>query len=155
MKEETVNEIFQQSFVDITKKLVGLSLQEREEPGDLLEKNRIFIFISGFLDSGIVCAFSSELFEYIAEVMYGGILPSHEEQILYLKEYINIVCGRAVSKVNSVTGSFSRLSVPYYNGEIPVPKGEWPEKIFLYYETEHGNMQIEMDYLLRKDLSKQ
>lgn len=155
MKEETVNEIFQQSFVDITKKLVGLSLQEREQPEDLLEKNRIFIFISGFLDSGIVCAFSSELFEYIAEVMYGGALPSQEEQILYLKEYINIVCGRAVSKVNNITGSFSRLSVPYYNGEIPIPKEERPEKIFLYYESDHGDMQIEMDYLLHKDLSKQ
>lgn len=155
MKEETVNEIFQQSFVDITKKLVGLSLQEREQPEDLLEKNRIFIFISGFLDSGVVCAFSSELFEYIAEVMYGGVLPSRGEQILYLKEYINIVCGRAVSQFNNATGSFSRLSVPYYNGEIPVPKDKRPGKLFLYYETDHGDMQIAIDYLIHKDVRKQ
>ncbi len=154
MQEKTVNEIFQQSFVDISKKLVGLSLRERECPEDMLEKNRFFIFVSGCLDSGIVCAFSSELFQYIAEIMYGGILPSREEQVLYIKEYINIVCGRAVSKVNSVTGSFSRLSVPYYNGEIPVPKDDRPEKLFLYYETDHGDMQITINYLLHSDISK-
>lgn len=146
MDSKIICGIFQKAFTEVTGKLTRISLRGKDDWMVLEYEDRVIIFVSGFLEAGIVCSFAPELFHAIVKAMYGGELPIEEERILYLKEYMNIVCGRAVSMLNNEIGIPSRLSIPYYREEAPKREEVWPEKIWLYYETDYGDMQVLIDY---------
>ena len=67
-------------------------------------------------------------------------LPPEEERALYINEYMNVVCGRIVSKINTLTDSVSKLSVPEYFGENDPDYGrdEQAYHIMLIYRNGQG-----------------
>ena len=68
------------------------------------------------------------------------LLPPEEERALYINEYMNVVCGRIVSKINTLTDSVSKLSVPEYFGENDPDYGrdEQAYHIMLVYRNGQG-----------------
>ena len=68
------------------------------------------------------------------------IVLSEEERALYINEYMNVVCGRIVSKINTLTDSVSKLSVPEYFGENDPDYGrdEQAYHIMLVYRNGQG-----------------
>ena len=46
--------------------------------------------------------------------MNGGTAASEDEKLLYINEYINIVCGCALSNISNKIGGASRLTVPVF-----------------------------------------
>ncbi len=146
MDREMMCEIFQKAFTEVTMKLTKISLQGRDGsiPADC--KEQMMLCVTGFIEAEIVCVFAAGLCQAIVRAMYGGALPVEEERILYLKEYVNIVCGRAVTVLNNEIGMSSRLSVPYYREEAPKRNKKRQETIKLYFGTDYGDMQIMVDY---------
>lgn len=144
-----VEEVFDRVWVAVTKKLTGLDIIQTDSNG-WSSKNTLVetIFTSGKFDAYIICEIDMELYEYIISSMYGEGLPSEEEKILYLNEYINIICGRAVSVINNATGYASRLSVPVFYKSIEDFRGMEPkgEQKTLLYKTEKGFMRIVINY---------
>lgn len=141
-----VYEIFQRAFTEVTMKLTEISLQGGNGNIPAECQVRLMLCITGFIEAEIVCVFASRLYQAIVKAMHGGTLPVEEECILYLKEYVNIVCGRAVTVLNNKIGMSSRLSVPYDWEEAPERGKAWQETIQLYFETAYGDMQIMVDY---------
>lgn len=153
MLNNELEKIFDDAFCNVTKKLVKLELQKicnEEEKKELLlqEGYREVIETHGYMNARIVCSFSDELFRYIIDRMNRGEAPSEEEVPLYLNEYINIICGYAVSQLNNVSGKPSRLSVPaFYKGkEALEDKGVLQGGIYLAYRTQKGKLHIFMSY---------
>jgi chemotaxis protein CheY-P-specific phosphatase CheC len=155
-----VDEIFDDAFCKVTKKLVNLELQkvvndDKSEEEVLLQKGyREKIEIYGFINSKIVCQFSDELYRYITDTMNNGVTPSDEEIHLFLNEYINIACGYAVSKINNLVGKPSRLSVPrFYQQDEPLEEEiETTESgKFLTYHTAIGRLHIYLCYSLQTE----
>ncbi len=144
-----VDEVFDRVWVTFTKVLTGLEINRTTE-SNWKGKNTLMetIYTSGNFDAYIMCEMDLELYEYIISKMYGGCIPPEEERILYLNEYINIICGRAVSVINNATGYASRLSVPtfYPCGEDFCETESKAEKKTLIYETEKGFMRIVINY---------
>lgn len=135
--------------ISITKALTGLEL-EKMDSQQWNGKHIVVdvIHTKGYFKAVIVCEMEQELFHHIISTMYGGALPPEEEQALYINEYMNIVFGRMISKINNMTGSVSRLSPPEYCGES-VPVYEHPDRMHhltLAYRTKQGQLRFTIQF---------
>lgn len=144
-----VEEIFDDAFVTVSKKIVSLELH-RKAVKKMDIKYLEMVHTRGNFASTITCGFSSLMFDTIIRNMNGGKMPSEDEKILYINEYVNIVCGRALSEINNQIGVPSRLTVPELclNADrISVEPGKTGNEI-LYYETEFGQIKISIHYTI-------
>ena len=142
MTDVKVEEIFDDAFVNVSKKIVSLKLDRKAD--------KKLVHTKGKFVSTIICGFSSMMFDIIIKNMNGGKMPSEDEKILYINEYVNIVCGRALSEINNQMGVSSRLTVPTLSldvDSISVEPGKTGNEI-LYYESEFGQIKISINYTI-------
>ena len=147
MTDVKVEEIFDDAFVNVSKKIVSLKLDRKADKKANIKYLEL-VHTKGKFVSTIICGFSPAMFETIIKNMNGGKMPSEDEKILYINEYVNIVCGRALSEINNQMGVSSRLTVPTLCLEadgINVEPGKTGNEI-LYYETEFGQIEIAIHY---------
>lgn len=140
----TVETVFEQAFVTVSDKLLDIQMHKKEMSPDYTVEEpvcRVMIHTTGYIQLEITCVFSQELLQQIVSRMYGGGMPPDEETPLYIKEYVNIACGRGISQLNNQLGKASRLSVPYYQQEIMHLEGAW-KQMHVIFETEYGAMQV-------------
>lgn len=144
-----IEKVFDQVLVSLTRVLAGVELTHAE-PVSWGKKDTLVetIYTNGNFDSFILLEMESELFEYIVAMMNGGDPPGEEEKTLYMNEYINIICGRAISMINNELGNTSRLSVPTFHGASLKTSGEQQgkEQTVLFYGTEKGYMKLRIYY---------
>lgn len=142
-----VEEIFDDAFVKISRKIISLELH-RKAVKKMDIKYLEMVQTRGNFASTIVCGFSPLMFDTIIKNMNGGEMPSEDEKVLYINEYVNIICGRALSEINNQMGVSSRLTVPTLCLDadgINVEPGKTGNQI-LYYETEFGQIEIAIHY---------
>ncbi|MBU5478225.1 chemotaxis protein CheX [Eubacterium sp. MSJ-13] len=147
MTSVKVEEIFNDAFVSVSRKIISLELH-RKVVKKVDFKYLEMVHTRGNFASTIVCGFSPLMFDTIIRNMNGGQMPSEDEKVLYINEYVNIVCGRALSEINNQMGVSSRLTVPtlcLYTDEISVEQGKTGNEI-LFYETEFGQIEISIHY---------
>lgn len=147
MTSVKVEEIFNDAFVSVSRKIISLELH-RKAVKKVDFKYLEMVHTRGNFASTIVCGFSPLMFDTIIRNMNGGQMPSEDEKVLYINEYVNIVCGRALSEINNQMGVSSRLTVPtlcLYTDEISVEQGKTGNEI-LFYETEFGQIEISIHY---------
>ena len=143
MTEMKVGKIFDDAFISISKKLISLDLRRKKEE-IISVKCMEFVKTKGKFNSTIICGFSSDIFDAIIIGMNDGKMPSEDEIVLYINEYVNIICGRALSEINNRLGRTSRLTVPMMCSDkesIDIDDSEM-EKEVLFYETEFGNIEV-------------
>ena len=133
MTEMKVGKIFDDAFISISKKLISLDLRRKKEE-IISVKCMEFVKTKGKFNSTIICGFSSDIFDAIIIGMNDGKMPSEDEKVLYINEYVNIICGRALSEINNRLGRTSRLTVPMMCSDM--------ENEVLFYETEFGNIEV-------------
>lgn len=148
MTSSEVKQIFDASFFDITKKLVRLEvsrmekIEEEQKNTMLVQGYREKIRTQGAVNATVVCKFPEPLFQYIINTMHGGTSPDEEEIPLYINEYMNIICGHAISKINNITKTKSRLSVPEFYGETDTLAVSSEKGQYLAYQSSYGLMQV-------------
>lgn len=105
--------VFVEAFVVITRQLASVDLMYEEYADWDIEGGFIcLIHTRGAVNLRVACHMNSEFSQEIVSKMYGGDIDDVQEMKLYLNEYMNIVCGYAVSRLNDTTGTRSRISVP-------------------------------------------
>ena len=140
MTEMKVGKIFDDAFISISKKLISLDLRRKKEE-IISVKCMEFVKTKGKFNSTIICGFSSDIFDAIIIGMNDGKMPSEDEKVLYINEYVNIICGRAL---NNRLGRTSRLTVPMMCSDkesIDIDDSEMENEV-LFYETEFGNIEV-------------
>lgn len=152
MNKKKVEEIFDSAFVSVTGKIASIELIRKTD--QVLQCKNTYkesVYTTGAFDARIVCRFSPGIFENILLGMYGGFLPPDEEIPLYINEYVNITCGRAISELNNVLGVTSRLSVPnfYSMEELIGEEQKICETVGLCYESECGEIHILIEYIIQ------
>ena len=143
MTEMKVGKIFDDAFISISKKLISLDLRRKKEE-IISVKCMEFVKTKGKFNSTIICGFSSNIFDAIIIGMNDGKMPSEDEKVLYINEYVNIICGRALSEINNRLGRTSRLTVPMMCSDkesIDIDDSEMENEV-LFYETEFGNIEV-------------
>ena len=143
MTEMKVGKIFDDAFISISKKLISLDLRRKKEE-IISVKCMDFVKTKGKFNTTILCGFSSDIFDAIIIGMNDGKMPSEDEKVLYINEYVNIICGRALSEINNRLGRTSRLTVPMMCSDkesIDIDDSEMENEV-LFYETEFGNIEV-------------
>lgn len=143
MTEMKVGKIFDDAFISISKKLISLDLRRKKEE-IISVKCMEFVKTKGKFNSTIICGFSSDIFDAIIIGINDGKMPSEDEKVLYINEYVNIICGRALSEINNRLGRTSRLTVPMMCSDkesIDIDDSEMENEV-LFYETEFGNIEV-------------
>ena len=143
MTEMKVGKIFDDAFISISKKLISLDLRRKKEE-IISVKCMEFVKTKGKFNSTIICGFSSDIFDAIIIGMNDGKMPSEDEKVLYINEYVNIICGRALSEINNRLGRTSRLTVPMMCSDkesIDIDDSEMENEV-LFYEPEFGNIEV-------------
>lgn len=136
------------AFTSLTKKVAAIDLKETGlETIEPQGKYAFMIHTTGVFQSAIRCDMESALAGQIARNLNKGEELPEDVRILYLTEYLNIVCGRALSSINNELKSASRLTVPkYMAGEGEASQEAYDEEKWIYFSTEYGNMQISLKY---------
>lgn len=145
MNRIDVSSVFDAALSNVCSKLISTSVH-RVEQRQSDNCVYVLIFTKGYWESSIYCAFSYPLYEKIITEMYGGELPPEDERSLYIKEFVNILCGRAISMINDLLQESSRLSIPFCDEEIPKDEQQLSEKAQLCYKTDYGDMYFEICY---------
>lgn len=153
MSAVKVDEIFNHAFVSVTKKLTSVELDKdtgKDAEDDI--KYKELVYTKGKFNSTIICEFSDRAFKNIVSAMYGGNMPPDDMQILYINEYVNIVCGRALSEINNITGVSARLTVPsFYRIDEKIKDDEKEKSKFsLEYKTDYGMIKVSVYYIFEK-----
>lgn len=159
MSNTELKELFDRAFSDVTKKLVRIEFRKINDEREVQEQEllntgfRELIETKGSMNSVIVCQFSEELYRSITAKMNGGEIPSPDEIHLYLNEYMNIICGYAVSQVNNLTGTKSRLSVPMFfqEGESVDFSFQTKQGQRLTYDSKYGTLHVFLYYSSQND----
>jgi hypothetical protein len=143
-----IGAIYKDAFTSLTQQMTGIQLKHVDGGETLFDKKRVFLVdTTGPFKSTIECDIAEDLFHCIALNLNNGQEITEDVEILYMTEYMNIVCGRAVSSINSLLKSASRLTVPKYMGEgNGESKKQGTKKVQLDFTTEYGNMRVGLHY---------
>lgn len=150
IKTKIVNvlQIFDGAFILLTESLSSIILEHRLNYKESLEDSRIFVIrTKGVFESYIQVEIEDPLLQAIVTAISKGKKLVETEMILYTMEYLNIVCGRALSEINNQIGKSSRLTVPKYvynlRAEKPLVGGEQAN---LFLDSEYGKMNVSITY---------
>lgn len=140
--------IYEDTFISLTERVAAIELYEVNTDDIVLQEKYVFlIHTAGAFVSALTCEIDTSLLEQIALNLNKGEALLRDEKILYITEYLNIVCGRAVSSINEVLKSASRITVP----KCIMGAEEYQEETYLQedkigFATKYGNMQIVLKY---------
>lgn len=142
-RELCIEDTFRNSFIVITRQLASIELQHAEffQEEDVLVA--LQICTKGRFRFEIACEMTEAFFERVTEKMGCTKQSDMNEKILYIKEYMNIFSGHAVSVLNNETGSRSRLSVPcILSGEKAKTIFSKEQGVIYSYQSEYGNVRL-------------
>lgn len=140
--------VYENTFTALTQKVAAVSLKGASVTEPDLQDGYVFvIYTNGAFESEIECRIENPLFDRISEGLNNGQKLSQDTKILYITEYLNIICGRALSSINGILKSASRLTVPKYLDKKEARLAtSYRHENWLGFTTEYGNMQVGLKY---------
>jgi hypothetical protein len=130
-------------LLSCTSKMAGLSLQETHTPP---VKNGAFfqgsVTTSGDQPFEIRCVLEQPVYDRIIKGMTKGKDLGEEMERLYFAEYMNVVCGKIISRRNNERGEFLRISVPTVSCEDGYTEKQQKNPPIFQFTCEEGWMGI-------------
>lgn len=145
-----VRAIFRDVFIKLTKHMGNMNLLETGEP-ITKEKDRYIVFVNtkGVFLARIICILDKKLGQDILTNMVHGRKLLPEEQELYLKEYVNIICGNALTQINSQKKAASRLTVPAFSEEESLLEKEMEmQNESIVFQGNSGCIEVRISYVM-------
>ena len=105
-------------------------------------------------DLVLFCYMSLDLAKQIVSGMSKGKVNSQEEIIIYIREYINIASGQAISTINNHIGRSARFCNPeVQNEKIDVGDVvEYESYTSVFFRCEYGGMILKVAYTIDDSL---
>ncbi len=135
LSQEQLEKMLDQAVQDVTEKAVGVRLHpDTQPPGGKLCTAHI-TFKKGFQSCLTLCADTSMLTRMARSVVRKDRV-SEEDLEDFIKEYLNLLCGRIATLLYQATRVPVRFSVPaFHNGRFE-PEGHW-KQFTLNYANDH------------------
>lgn len=144
----TIATIFNKAFVDVTKRVANLDIIEETPNNNIEDLYTGIIITDGIYKSVLICSMQETVMKEISKGMNNGKKVGRDEIELYVGEYLNIVCGNALTQINNMAGKASRFSVPVIvkgpyekNDEI-----EYDKTLEFGFSCWYGNIKVNMEY---------
>lgn len=143
-----IGAVYEEAFSSFTKKVAAIELTEAEGGREAIKENYTFvIYTTGIFESAFKCEIENSLFDKIALNLNKGEALEEDMKLLYVAEYLNIVCGRALSTINGALKSVSRLTVPKCIGiEGENLKETYAHEKSISFTSDSGDMRIDLKY---------
>lgn len=141
-----VEDIINLVFIDLTMQMISLEMDQQQAYMPMNEpKNCFEIRTEGAFVSLILFEMEESVFEAIAAKIFPKEEISDQEKKLYVIEYLNVICGRVLSKINNFLGKRSKLSVPIIidNNHVSENTGKI---VKLSYLCSEGAINIVINY---------
>ncbi len=135
----------------MTKKLTSVALENGIQTDAITDNIMTGIVTTrGMFQALIICEMQNSLCDKLVLEMNLGDKLNLDDQILYIKEYLNIICGKALSDINNQLGSRSKLSVPHIvQGSYGLEeKHDYILKHEFIYASDYGRMNVSVYYKL-------
>lgn len=141
-----VYRIFDEAFTALTRKLSNVELIHTDKENFSQRTHKFAVKTKGAFQGYIFAELENDLLNELVTGINKGRKLQEAEKILFAMEYLNIVCGRALSEINNQTGSGARLTVPQYiTGKMPEELSD-SEREILVYQSEYGQLKIKVSY---------
>lgn len=158
MNQIDVKDIFRESFLVLTKKITEIVLLETDAIRlNMDEACVIAVRTKGRFHAEIACIADRVLIRAILKEMTHGRKISEDEWGLYIKEYMNIICGNGLTRINNMMKASSRLTVPSLgSSEHDLPDGleqtqtsdglEQMQTECIKFESIYGYMKVRLKF---------
>lgn len=151
-----VGQLFAENYIQVTATLSNVDLEE-VAPFDMKEA-----CISAKVETKpnapykllLYCNMSVELARNIVSGMSHGKVSSPEDVIIYIREYINIASGKAVSIINSSIGKSVRFLVPEVQGGLTEidDADKYDSYATTYFRSTYGDMVLKIAYTIDENI---
>ncbi len=147
-----INGIFDNVIVSVSKKLMQLELEAMLQE-EVKEDNVITVTMEskGVFNSKIYCYMEKDLVVKMINDLTRGEPILEGEIDLYLKEYLNVICGRAISEINNIVGVASRFSVPDIFQGYKETEDCYEQKEEFMYGNEFGMLKLIVIYMFEEN----
>lgn len=147
-----VEELFINRYKDVTAFLSCVELEEVlpfELDKDCIS-GRIKIKSGAPYDLVLICCMSRKLANQIVREMSEDTVNSQEDIMIYIREYINIATGQAVSTINNIIGKSARFGIPeVQNEKIYIRnEGKYESYASVFFRSEYGGMILKLAYTI-------
>lgn len=140
--------MFVNCLTSLMERITGFPLEFSSSGKKMKDSESIFIQSKGAFRSRMVFQMETSLEQAVLDGMKAGEEFSSEMKKLYLGEFINILSGHVLTSINNAVGETSRLTIPTV-GEEDLPNDtQYEHKCVLYFTSEHGNMELQVNYEL-------
>lgn len=144
-----VHAVYRDAFLMMTEKMAGFTICDNDSK-DGIYQYEILIQSKGSFQSAIICHMESTLYEAILMGMNAGKAVSTEMKYLFIGEYMNVVCGHALTNINNLLKTPSRLTVPKVSQRLKATTShEDKARDVLYFTSVYGKMRVDMNYMER------
>ena len=146
-KKLQIRDIYNKMFPIVTQKITGIEIKEVQSEGiKVKEPWYVYIKSRGKFQSVLMCMIEKDLKDVLLCNMNHGKELSEEVKGLYLGEYVNIICGHALTYINNIIGSSSMLTVPKVLMEPLSEEINFSLQEIFCFESQHGIMKIKLQY---------
>ncbi|WP_167957812.1 chemotaxis protein CheX [Anaerosporobacter faecicola] len=152
-----IGKLFTDKYKEVTARLSCIDLEE-VSPFEMKEDcifGKVETKPNAPYNLVLFCDMSGELAKQIVSRMSNGTVNSPEDVIIYIREYINIASGRAVSTINNYVGKSARFNVPEVQEEkLLVEDVEGYESYAsAFLKSEYGEMILKVAYTIDGSLN--
>ncbi|MDE7422488.1 MAG: chemotaxis protein CheX [Lachnospiraceae bacterium] len=143
---EDVCHMFVDSFTSVSEKITGFSLEYNEEEKEFQSAQNVKIQSVGTFRASLFFSMDKDFEQAVFLAMAKNISSKEELKELMIGEFINIISGHALTKINNLSGKTSRLTVPLVGPACWEDKEKFPQQCTVFFQSAYGKMRMDMGY---------
>lgn len=143
---EDVCHMFVDSFTSVSEEITGFSLEYNEQENEFQSVQNVKIQSVGIFRASLFFSMDKGFEQAVFLAMTKNISMKDELREPMIGEFINIISGHALTKINNLAGKTSRLTVPLVGPACWEDKEKFPKQCTVYFQSAYGNMRLDMGY---------
>lgn len=144
--QSDVCHMFAESFVTVTEQVAGFPLSCVDSKENVKATQNVKIQTKGVFCASLYFSMEQDFADAILKRMSNGKPLSPDMRDLYIGEYVNILVGHGLTKINNLVGQTSRLTIPKVGLFAWEDKGKYKMQHNLLFKSACGNMKVEIGY---------
>lgn len=143
---EDVCHMIVDTFTAVTEKITGFSLEYNEEGSELHSAQNVKIQTEGIFQASFFFSMDENFEQAVFLAMTKNLSVKEELKDLLIGEYINIISGQALTRINNLVGKTSRLTIPLVGLSCWDDKEKFSQNRTVYFKSPNGMMRMDMSY---------
>lgn len=141
-----IRKIVIDSFQSVSQRVAGFSIRYGEDEKKISDAIKIQIETVGVFKASLLFSMEPSYEQAVLKGMIKDKEVSPDIAALYIGEYVNVLSGQVLTKVNNFIGKSSRLTIPVVGVETDRKPDNYQYQEDLCFFSEHGCMKLQISY---------